>query len=145
MSGAGAPIEGFDGQGVQPAIQKFLQRIIHKAVTSEPAHARKALAADAHPKMRAIAGITRTRMPGMGSTFVDHLKLERRQALDQAGVQLGCSRQECGRCAHGLPSPGGSSFCRYLFKYKAWASTKANIRPMPPKSLKLTQALVENW
>jgi hypothetical protein len=39
LSGAGAPIEGFDGQGMQAAVQKFLQRIIHKAVTGEPAHA----------------------------------------------------------------------------------------------------------
>ena len=48
--------DDLDGQGVQPARKKILQRIIHKAMLGDSALAGERGGGDAHPKVGARAG-----------------------------------------------------------------------------------------
>jgi len=58
---------------MQALIDKFLQRIIHKAMTRNPRFTCENWAFNSNAKMRALATVIGTNMSGMGRTFVQNL------------------------------------------------------------------------
>lgn len=68
--GSGAGSENFNGEGVNALVNKFLQRIIHKAVLGHPAQANEGWATDAHPKMGAKTEAVGPRVSSMSGTLI---------------------------------------------------------------------------
>ena len=67
-------VNDFDGNRVQTAVYKNLQRIIYKAVFGNTGFTGKQRAGDTHPKMRAEAFGIGPHVPRMFGTFVDHVQ-----------------------------------------------------------------------
>lgn len=73
---------------------KIVERIIHKAVLSNPAKAKKLVCSDANAKMRAKTSAIGPGMAVMLVTFIQDFKTTRLQSLAQARFKLvrrGCS------------------------------------------------------
>ena len=75
----------FYRQGMQPLVDKILQRIIHKPMALHTGHLPSNCGADdTDPEMGAEAGVVGTGMAGMLVAFVQHLQRGGRQPLAQA-------------------------------------------------------------
>ena len=68
---------------MESLIDKILHRMIHKTMLGDPALACKNRTGDADPKMAAETFRICTRVPCMGSAFVDHFEMRGLQALSQ--------------------------------------------------------------
>lgn len=141
------------------------QGIINEPMSRHPAEACKALTADAHGEVSALACSC---MAGVQVAVVDDRQFHRGQRSPQAGLNLVCSgglgcrsrgSLNCGvriRLGHGgtfaqdrspeelrwsapeVSEPGS----RWRLIHKPCTTMNTSIRPMPPKSLKFTQVEV---
>jgi len=73
---------------VQALVDEILQRIIHKAMSFDPWQPGELRAANANPKMGAMAQAVGAGMPSMVGTFVDHFQAEGLEVLCSALMQL---------------------------------------------------------
>lgn len=78
----------FYGNRMHTAVNKFLQGIIHKAVTGHPGDACKARGGDFDTKMRAKSASIDPHMTGVLTAFVDDLKPGGRESLLQLSGNL---------------------------------------------------------
>jgi len=122
------------------------QSIINEPMPGQPAQAPQAFAADQHPEMPAFAG---ARVAGVLCAVVGEFQSRGRQGLPKCGFQL--RQSGAGRRRIHVPDafsepsvegPGSSITRPTLVSQRPWAIVNTNISPMPPNSLKFTQAAV---
>jgi len=123
---------------------QWAEGIIYEPV---PAHARQATEGFARDANAEVPALARTRMAGVQVAVVLHLETLWRQggaqgALDVFAADVHAHDPGDQGDSGGCPTPCSTGLtCRP--RYTPWASVNSSIRPMLPKSLKLTQVAVE--
>jgi hypothetical protein len=79
--------EGFDRQGMQPAADKILQRIIHKAMARHAGAAGEHRRGNPHPEMGAKTALVGPSVARMRCAFVDDFEAGGRQEFLEAIAQ----------------------------------------------------------
>src|SRR5262249_44854787 len=116
-----------DRERVDRIVHEIAERLIHHAVPRDNRLSGKARRDDGEAPVGAAA-LPVACMAAMRFAFVDQLELQR---LQRGAALFGlCGHVHC-------------SSCKYFASTSDCATTNAIIRPMPPKSLKLTHRSVE--
>ena len=84
----GVCLQNFNSEGVNALVDKFLQGIIHKAMLGNAALSSHHRRMNTHPEMRTESGAVGTGVTRVITTFIDHFKPIRCQALCQNRMHL---------------------------------------------------------